>query len=300
MKALCINATLFSKDGLSLLEKSNIKVSFADNTNNINQYDILLIRPDSNLIGKITDDTNIKYIISVATGTNHLDTEFLKKNKIKLYYLRNKNFLNKVKATSEHTIFLILSALRKINKLANKYKDFKNKHVSNEIYGSKIGILGYGRVGKQVGKILKSFGAKIYIFEIGKKNFPKYINNCSSIKELFLKTEIITLHIPLIKKNYNLIDKKKINLLKNKILVNTSRAEIIEEIPLVEMIKKKQITYFTDVVHFEHEPFIHNKLAKIKSYDNLFITPHIAGITEESIRITDLYLINNFLNDQKN
>ena len=207
--------------------------------------------------------------------------------------------MNKVRATSEHTIFLILSVLRNINKLINKPINFKKKYISNEVSNLKVGILGYGRVGKQVATILRSFGAKVYIFDIRKKSTPKYINVCNSIKELFLTTDLISLHIPLAKKNYNLINKINIKFLKNKILINTSRAEIIDELSLIEMIRRKKIIYFTDVIHHEHKPFNHNKLAKIQSYDNLFITPHIAGITEQSIRTTDLYLINLFLNDQK-
>ena len=169
MKALCINKSLFSKDGLSLFKNNNIQLSFANNLDKINLYDIILIRPDSNLIGKISKNTKIKYIISVATGTNHLDINLIRRKKIKLYFLKNKSFLNKVRATSEHTIFLILSVLRNINKLINKPINFKKKYISNEVSNLKVGILGYGRVGKQVATILRSFGAKVYIFDIRKK-----------------------------------------------------------------------------------------------------------------------------------
>ena len=92
MKALCINKSLFSKDGLSLFKNNNIQLSFANNLDKINLYDIILIRPDSNLIGKISKNTKIKYIISVATGTNHLDINLIRRKKIKLYFLKNKTF----------------------------------------------------------------------------------------------------------------------------------------------------------------------------------------------------------------
>ncbi len=299
MKVLCVNKNLFSKDGFSLLKNNNLKLSYSDNLNNINLYDVLLIRADSNLIGKISENTKLKYIISVTTGTNHLDIRFLSRKKIKLFYLKNKSFLSKVKATSEHTIFLILSALRKINTLNNQKLNFKKKYLSNEIANSKIGILGYGRIGKHVARILKSFGARVFIFEKKNIKVPNYIQKYNSIRDLFINSDIISLHIPLNDENYNLVNYKNIKYLKNKFLINTSRAEIINEQSLVRMIKAKKIHYFTDVIHDEHLPLKHNKLAKLKSYDNLFITPHVGGITEESIRITDLYLINLFLNDLK-
>ena len=293
MKVLCINKRLFSKEVIDLLKKK-FYLDFANNCNNINKYDILLIRPDSYLVGKISKKTKIKYIISVSTGLNHIDLNIIKKYNIKLFYLKNKYFLNSVKATSEHTIFLLLSALRKIKRLF-KNPDFQSKHVSNEISRSKIGILGYGRVGKQVSQILNTFGADLYAYDVKKKALPKYIYECHSMQELFKRSKIILIHIPLNPLTHEIINKKNLKLLSNKIIINTSRAEVFEENILIEMIRSNKITYFTDVVHGEGSAFNLNKLAKLKTCDNLFITPHIAGITEESIKITDLYLINKFI-----
>lgn len=297
MRLLCINKNLFSEDGIKLLRKNKIAISFTDNLKKINDYDILLIRPDANLIGMINNDTKIKYIISVSTGTNHLDLDFLSKKNIRLFYLKNKTFLKNIKATSEHSIFLILSSVRKVNNLIHQPLNFRKKYISSEIANLNIGILGYGRVGSQVASILKSFGAKIFIYDIKNKKLPSYIKRCSSMEDLFVKSELISLHIPLSNDNYDLIDKKYFFSLQNKILINTSRAEVINENFLINMIKKKRIVYYSDVIHNENLPFNDNKLAKLKSYDNLFITPHVAGITKESIKKTDLFIINLFLNE---
>lgn len=294
MNILYINKRYFSKSGFDILKKKGHKVNFSNNPKNINQYDVLIIRPDTYIKDLITKNTKIKFIISVSTGINHINLIELKKNRIKLFHLNNKKFLSNIKATSEHTIYLILSSLR-LETHKSKSISFQDKKLSSEVSKRKIGIVGYGRVGKHVSKVLNAFGADIFFYDIKNLNHPNYVKQCASMTELFKKTDLISLHIPLNDNNFSLIDQKHKEVLLNKTIINTSRAEIFNENFLMKMIKSKNIKYITDVVHDEGGNFKNSKLKKLFDYENLLITPHIAGLTNESIDLTDKYLINKFL-----
>ena len=89
--------------------------------------------------------------------------------------------------------------------------------------------------------------------------------------------------------------KKIKSIKKNCILVNTSRGEIIDEKNLVKLIKSKKIKFFaTDVVSQEHKlPLTKSKIFDISHYDNVYITPHMAGLTYESEEIASKICINN-------
>ena len=149
------------------------------------------------------EKSNIKYIISPTTGTNHIDKKYFLKKSIKIISLKNEvKFLNNIRATIELTILLILLSLR------NYYLIGKNsKILTNEIYKKKIGIIGYGRIGKSIKKYLKPFGVEIFIFD-KKKIVPKI--NYKKLDYIFKNSDIITFHIPLDKDTFGLFDKKKI------------------------------------------------------------------------------------------
>jgi D-3-phosphoglycerate dehydrogenase len=196
---------------------------------------------------KYKKNTKIKFIISPTTGLNHIDKKFFNNKKIKIISLEGEsNFLNKVNATVEFTIYLILFFLR--HKQLNQIKKKRISLLGNEINNRKIGIIGIGRIGKKIKKILKTFGAKVLTYEI-KKDKP------NSLNKLLKESDIISLHIPL-RNNYNFLNQYKLKLLKqNSVIINTSRGEIVDEIHLKKYIRSKNITYFTDVISNEDNFF---------------------------------------------
>ncbi len=286
MNLICPNKSFFSewiKNKIKKRFNSNIKNLNNQNFNKIaHNYRIVFLRAKSFL--KYNKKTKIRYIISPTTGLNHIDKNFFKNKNIKIVSLEGEtNFLNKVNATVEFTIYLILYYLR--HKQLNQIKNKEIFALGNEINKKKIGIIGFGRIGKKVKRILKSFGANILTYEIKK-------DKINSLNKLLKKSDLISLHIPL-KNNFNFFDHQKLKLLKhNSVIINTSRGEIVDEINLKKYIKSKNITYFTDVISNE-DKFLKNPLMKLKS--NFFYTHHIGGLTEESIEITDKYIYKKFL-----
>ena len=277
MKILCPCPEMFSFKALNLLKKNQfLECNFTSMSQvEFNKvyflYDVILTRFNH----KVKYNKKIKYIISPTTGLDHIDLKFFKAKTKVISLYRDTKFLEKVHATSEFTIYLILNEIRSYG---NKFE------LNNEIYKKKIGIVGYGRIGKKVSKVLKSMGAKIFFYDKKFKNM--------SLNKIFETCDIISLHIPLIN-NKNFINKTHFQLMKkNSILVNTSRGDIVNEKQLVNFVKFKKFKYITDVVG----KFLDTKLKKKQKLPNFYYSKHVAGLTRESVEKTDLRVIKKFLN----
>ena len=155
-----------------------------------------------------------------------------------------KKFLTGLSGTAELTIALMFSLLRKIPNSVNsvrkgewKTENFRGK----ELRHKNLGIVGYGRLGKMVGKICRSIGMNISIYDPYLKNIPKYIVSFKDLNSLISHSDIITLHVPLNNETYKMIGRKEFNLFKNSsYLINTSRGDVIDQKELINSLKKKK------------------------------------------------------------
>jgi D-3-phosphoglycerate dehydrogenase len=260
----------------------------------ISSYDVLVTNPgssykyDSNILSFAE---KLKLIITPSTGTDHIDYDYCKKNKINIKcLLDNRKILNSISASAEFTLFLIFLTLRKFNKVQKIIKNGSWRKTEdlirgNEIQDKTIGIVGFGRIGKKLYKYLKSFGCLIKIYDPYIKSKNKNLSLVKSLKIIFEKCDIISLNLTLNDKTTNIIDNKYLNILKkDQILINTSRGKIVDEKAIIKKIKQRKFFYSTDVISNEFKNNL--KLDKLLnlSYknENLIVTPHIAGLTEES------------------
>ena len=294
---ICPHKDLFSDYAEKELSKA-FKVDFVNISQDkfdkiCHKYEIVLLRHATNL--NYRKKNKIKFIISPTTGLNHIDKRYFNKKNIKIILLKGEfNFLRKINSTAEHTIFLILNILRG-NYHTDKRQFFKKKNVDiNEICGKIIGIIGYGRLGKKVDNILKAFGAKTLIYDKNKK-----LKNSVSLKKILQSSDILSIHVPLSPKNINFINKHKIKQLKdNCLIINTSRGELIDQKELIQHIKNRNLKYATDVLCNENNVNLNSSSVQLiklmKETKNVFITPHLGGLSKESIYLTDKFIINKF------
>ncbi len=297
MKVLCPSPDYFSDKIKKILSKKFVCNFSKMNNEKFNKichnYEIILIR--FNNIINYKSNTSIKFILSPTTGTEHISEDFYKNKNINILTLKKKfKFLTNVRATIEFTIFLILLYLRKKKNFEENQNRIKKNIFQNELYGKNIGIIGYGRIGKKVSKILSSFDANLRIFEtdtgkkVGKKNF-------TNLSNILKNSDIILIHIPLNSKNKNFLDKNKLKMLKKgTAVINTSRGEIIDEEYMFNLVKNKKISYFTDVISNETQKNKKKIIKKLKESPNFFFSNHIAGLTKESVEKTDLFIYKNF------
>ncbi len=251
---------------------------------------------------------HLKFIVTRSTGYNHIDFEYAKTKGIQVSY---------VPAYGSHTVAeftfgLILNLSRKIIK-ANDYlresSDFNYFSAMEgfDVSGKTLGIIGTGKIGKNVAKIAKGFGMNIIAYDLypdatfAKENNFEY----KSLEEVVAGSDIVTLHAPYTKENHHLINKNNISLMKKgTYLVNTARGELIDTDALVWGLKEGIIAGAgLDVLEGERElkeeiellSSNSSRLTRTEDYKmlledrvlidmpNVIITPHIAFYTREAV-----------------
>ena len=124
--------------------------------------------------------------------------------------------------------------------------------------------------------------------------------NFVSLNNLLKTCEIILIHIPLNIHNENFLNSSKLKLLKKgTIVINTSRGNILDELNILSLVKKKKISYFTDVISRKILLDKRQIIKKIENNENFYYSGHVAGLTKESVEKTDLFIYKNFSNSIK-
>ena len=205
-------------------------------------------------------------------------------------------------AVAEHTVALMLSALRQIPQSFNAVKegkwhedpDIRAKFMGRELSSLVVGIVGLGNIGSRVAEILsRGFNTRIVVYDpyLSKEKVEslgyKYVE---SLGELFSICDIITLHAPLTRETRKMINREILmSAKKGVIIVNTARGELVDEDALTEAIEKGVVSaYAADVV--EGEPI--SKDHRLLRYSNVLITPHIAFYTYEAQAHMDYAVVN--------
>ena len=236
----------------------------------------------------IKDYKDLRFIATPSTAINHIEVV-----SVKIISLNDdKQKLKNVYATAEHTLMLMLNLLK------NK-SNRKNGILGNELHNKKVGIIGYGRIGKQVHDLLYPFSCSVsYIDKRYEDNNPVIIYKPYRVSEHIssfdidyiegltniLKTcDILTMHVSAIKENQNLIDRFCLDRMKNKpYIINTCRDFIINNKEVLEHLRKDKLRGFaTD--------FVVTDDLRYRNL-NLIQTNHLGGYTQESRMKTDKIL----------
>ena len=223
---------------------------------------------------------NLKIVISACSGSDKIDRSALKDLKVKYFNLPNGNY----EPTAEH-ILCMLMALAKNLTLANKTLKNgywgKDKYISQQITGKKLGIIGLGKVGACLAQKVGGLGLKIIAYD-------PYLKSCNNrqvklveLEALIKQSDYICLCVPLTCETNGLFGEKEFSLMKpSSFLINCSRGKVIDEEALYMACKNDQIQGAALDV-FKNEPNINKKLCSLA---NVIVTPHIAGQTKQSLK----------------
>ncbi|MBK9720259.1 MAG: hypothetical protein IPO78_01420 [Saprospiraceae bacterium] len=240
-----------------------------------------------------------KIIITPVTGLDHMDLDACKEMGIKILSLKGEtDFLKDVRATAEHTFALMLSLIRKIVPAVNHtlLGNFnRNLFKGTELYNKTLGIIGFGRLGTMVAQYALVFGMKVKFYDIKEISNPG-IGKCEfkNLKDLLAESDIVSLHVDLKTENRNMVNQDFLSKMKkNAILINTSRGALIDENALVQYLLSGHVSgaaldVLADEPNVNYDSTLFNYF---KTHDNLIITPHIGGNTEESFEKTELFLV---------
>lgn len=303
MKIGILEPEAFSKKALEILQTCGEVNSCSGSIMDfVSDKEVLFIRLghaiDKNLLSKAEQ---LRIICTPTTGLNHIDTDFCAKRGIKILSLKGKkNFLKTIRATPEHTLGLTLALLRNYNR-AFLHSDNpvwnRDKHKGYELYDSKVGIIGLGRVGKLLASYLGIFGAHISYFD---PNVYSYIK-CKKepdILSLIDNSDIIVLCSSYEAGMENLIGRTELSAMKNKYFINTSRAELVDETSMTKLaLAGHFMGLAVDVI--QNEQTNRNNLSELlKAADryNVLITPHIGGATFTSMERTEIFIASELQN----
>jgi len=269
----------------------------------IDRFDVLVIRLNITVDKKMIDKARrLKIIGTSTTGLDHIDMGYAKEKNIRVLSLKGEtDFLQDVWATAEHTFALILSLIRKVPSSFDAVKFGKwdkSMFQGNELRGKTLGIVGFGRLGHMVAEIAKGFGMKVVASDpyVPKSKMRKKGVLPVPLSRLLKQSDVVSLHVDLNAKSAGLIGKEEFHRMKpSAFLINTSRGQIIDEKALLSALRNKAIKGAAiDVMKSEEASgkFLRYNplLTYAKNHDNLIVTPHIAGTTEESLEKTQVFI----------
>jgi len=228
-------------------------------------------------------DSKVRLINTCSTGLSHIDIEYCNKNNIEIYSLtKDYELINNLPSTSELAFGLMLDILRNITAsrqhVINHGWDY-TKYIGRQIKGLKVGIIGYGRLGRLMHRYCDAFEAISFIYD-------PYIDGYNNLllDEFISKCDLISLHVHLNEETKYMINKTSLSKSKSElIIINTSRGAVVKENDIIEMLNSGALGgYATDVLEDENVNLRKSKLInEMKNNNKILITPHIGGMTIE-------------------
>jgi D-3-phosphoglycerate dehydrogenase len=218
---------------------------------------------------------NARIIVRYGIGVDNIDLKAATERGIFVA-----NVVYEICDVADHTVALILSLARKIPWVNQKVKegrwDWREVQPVERIKGKTLGIIGFGRIGREVAARMKAFGTEIIAYDpyMPTETFEKKDVKKVDLETLLSTSDIIVVHVPLSKETHHLINEKRLSMMKKTaLLVNTSRGSVVDEAALYKALKKGWLTAAAlDVL--EKEP--PEKDSPLLRLNNVLITPHMA------------------------
>lgn len=228
---------------------------------------------------------NLKLIVTRSTGFDHIDTAYAKSKGIAVCTVPAYG----THTVAEFTFALLLALSRKITHATQSVKTIQQFTLGDfkgfDLFGKTIGIIGTGKIGKNVAIIAKGFGMKVIATDaypdttFAQEQGLTYV----SLPELLQQADVVSIHTPYMKETHHLINSKNISQIKKgAVLINTARGEIVETRSLVTALQSGQLAGAgLDVLEGERTTITADDKI-LMSMDNVIITPHIAFFTNEA------------------
>ena len=230
---------------------------------------------------EVIDNSNIKMIQVLSTGYNNVDITYAREKGIIVCNVPAYSTTSVAQLTFSYMLFFanhVNIESREVfrGKWLNSIDFMYMSTPQFELFNKTLGIIGYGKIGKEIAKIATAFGMKIIVYS---KSFHDNVNNVT-LDELAKESDFISINCPLTIETKEMINKDFLSKMKKTAyLINTARGPIINEQDLANALNDKLISGAAIDVLSTEPPLPNNPLLKTK---NLIITPHLAWATYES------------------
>ena len=222
---------------------------------------------------------NLRILCRWGVGVDNIDLDEARNQGVVVVNAAGCNHIS----VAEHAVGLMLSIVRRIPFYDKGTKlGGWDRSIATEITGRTVGIVGLGRIGRAVAKLLKGFDVRILAHDevIDTVYCRENAIEVVSIEELLRYSSIVSLHIPETDKTHHIINRSTLKLMQHgAYIINTSRGGLIDEKALMDALKKGPLSGAALDV-FEYEPT--KKGNPLFSLDNIIVTPHISAFTRQT------------------
>jgi len=256
-----------------------VKASNIDDDVQLDDVTILVVRSKTRVNEKLVDRMpNLKCVISATHGVDHVHVDYLKEKGIRFYNVPVQSY-----DVAQGVMVYILARSTNLveGDRSMKRGEWKKKELKGcRIKGKTLGIIGYGRIGKEVAKMASALGMNVVAYD------PYVRNNefAVTLDTLLGTSDFITIHVPLTEKTKGMIGKNEISKMKEwAYLINTARGGIVDEEALLDALYKGKLSGAALDV-YEHQPAFENEVSnKLIRDEKVIASPHSIGQSTEAI-----------------
>ena len=287
--------------GLNLLESAhNVTYDYIEEISEpsyaplIAKADALVVRTQPLSAPTIAQAEQLKVVSRHGVGYDAVDVTALNARQIPLCIVGDVNSVS----VAEHAMTLILSAVKRLIRSDHAVRHgpwgWRNQLEQGELSSKRLLILGYGRIGRHLARMAKGFGMEIRAFDpyLASRGWPEgAVASEPVLGDGLAWADIISINLP--KADHPIMGEAELALVKpGAVLVNTARGGIVDESALIDALERGQIgAAGLDVFDDEPPPLDHPLLA----FDQVIVTPHIAGLTQECAERMALSSVQNVL-----
>lgn len=223
----------------------------------------------------------LRVIARVGVGTDSIDLRAAARNGVAVCTTPGAN----TASSADHTIALMLAALRRVPEHDRAVRagrwDRTGRATGRELSGATVGLIGYGAIGRAVRRRLGGFGARVLVCDPFAPTAPGTDVEHLSLDALLRASDVVSLHLPLSAATRHLLDRERLKLLApHAVLVNTARGGLVDEAALATALERRELRAAALDVFASEPP----ATTRLHGLENVILTPHVAGLSEASIR----------------
>ncbi|OLO28666.1 hydroxyacid dehydrogenase [Alkalihalophilus pseudofirmus] len=248
----------------------------------------------------LNEATTVKAISGAGVGLDNIDVQYATKKGIPILHAPKVN----TDSTAEHAISLMFALMKKLLPLHTEMIkgnfSYRNSLFTNELIGKRLGLVGFGTIAQKVAKVCSiGLGMEVisYVRRIDEEKLKRAkelnVKLSQNLSEVMETSDIISLHIPLTNDTKKLITYDLLSSMKpTAYFINTARGGVVDENGLCRILKEKKIAGAGIDVYTQEPPSPDHPLYHL---DNVLLTPHVGGISEEAAEKSSVLVAENLL-----
>ena len=245
---------------------------------------VLCSRSQTKITKEVLSETHLSAVGAFCIGVNQIDLKTACERGIPVF---NAPYGNS-RSAAELTVALVISLARRLfffSQKTHRGEWAKTAKDAHEIRGKTLGVVGYGHIGSQVSVLAEALGMRVVYYDIAEKLPFGAAQALPSLKEVLKRSDFVTLHVPQTPETEGMVGAKEFALMKRgSFLINTARGKVVQ-IPALKAALKNSRLHGAALDVFPEEPSGPGESlfkSPLQGLDNVILTPHIGGATEEA------------------